>query len=120
MLEGATQEGTSDVACSRNQPPPVLEDNQEPLGGNAWRGQSGAQQHQANVLSKTLEPKENSRIPTIPSTRLPPAPLHGADDAGSAKSRSATTFVATRQTHAGTWFGQFTLAKPLNAPGWRR
>jgi hypothetical protein len=29
----------------------------EPRGGNAWRDQSGAQQHQANVLSKTLEPR---------------------------------------------------------------
>ena len=35
---------------------------------------------QVNVLSETLEPEENSRIPNIPSMRLPPAPLHGADD----------------------------------------
>jgi hypothetical protein len=54
MLEGAKQEGTSDVAYSRNHPP-VLKDNQEP----------------ANALSDPFEPEENSRILTVAGMRLP-------------------------------------------------
>jgi hypothetical protein len=37
------------------------------------------------VLSETLEPEENSRIPKITGMRLPPAPLHGQMTPGPAQ-----------------------------------
>jgi hypothetical protein len=36
----------------------------ENRSGEAWRDKSGASKHQANVLSETLEPEGNRRIPT--------------------------------------------------------
>ena len=76
MLEGAKQEGTSDVAYSRNQPP-VLEDGYPRLSN-----------------------RKNSRIPMIPSMRLPPALLHGADDAAPPVSAAAQS---TKDVKAVAW-----------------
>src|SRR3954452_25620247 len=76
MLAGAKQEGTSDVANSRNQPS-VLEDDREP---QRQRGaQSGARKPRS---------EENSRFPTIPGMRLP-GPQAGQDNRSEAAATPA-------------------------------
>jgi len=67
----------------------------ENRSGKALRDNPKPSKHQANVLSETLEPEENSRISKIPGMRLRPprctgqmTPWNSADDGAVATSGS--------------------------------
>ena len=63
MLEGAKQEGTSDVAYSQNQ---LLFEDDHAAQRPTTAQYSAPGKYQGNVSETLLEPKENSRIPKSP------------------------------------------------------
>ena len=84
MLARAKQEGTSDVAYSRNQPS-VLEDDREPQRQSGPR--SGA--HQTSNPKRIADSED-------PGMRLPPAPVHAADDPLNRADGAGALFASTR------------------------